>query len=75
MISPIEGRPTLISKLNTACQLLFVLFTLTALALSWPPRIIVVTLGATVVFTSITSGLDYVVGWSKRAWRKSHAPA
>jgi hypothetical protein len=30
-------------------------------------------LGATVVFTSITSGLAYVLIWSRRA--RAHAPA
>ncbi|HEX9875469.1 MAG TPA: CDP-alcohol phosphatidyltransferase family protein [Gammaproteobacteria bacterium] len=75
LIAPFEGKPTLISKLNTAFQLLFVLSTLTELALGWPSRIVVVVLGAAVVFTSLTSGLYYVVGWSKRAWRSSHAAA
>jgi cardiolipin synthase len=72
LIGPVEGEPALISKLNTACQLSFVLFTLTAAALSWPPPVVVLTLGAAVMFTSITSGLNYVVGWSKRAWRNTH---
>jgi len=73
LIEPVEGEPTLISKLNTAAQLIFVIFTLTAAAFQWPPSQVMVILGAAVVFTSITSGLNYVVGWSKRAWRKRHA--
>jgi cardiolipin synthase len=75
LIAPFKGKPTLISKLNTAFQLLFVLSTLTELALGRPARIVVVVLGAAVVFSSITSGLYYVVGWSKRAWRSNHAAA
>ncbi len=72
LIAPVRAEPALISKLNTACQLSFVLFILTSAALQWPPRIVVVVLGAAVTFTSITSGLNYVVGWSKRAWRSTH---
>ena len=72
LIEPVQGEPTLISKLNTAAQLIFVISTLTAAAFQWPPPQVVVFLGAAVVFTSITSGLNYVVGWSKRAWRKTH---
>jgi cardiolipin synthase len=73
IIEPVEGEPAFISKLNTACQLIFVIFTLTAAALRWPPEAVLLILGAAVVFTSITSGLNYVVGWSKRAWNKTHA--
>jgi len=75
LIAPIEGTPTVISKLNTACQLLFVLCTLTAAALAWPPTWVLTVLGAAVLFTSLTSGLNYVVGWSKRAWRNTHSVA
>ncbi|MFL2547375.1 MAG: CDP-alcohol phosphatidyltransferase family protein [Candidatus Rariloculaceae bacterium] len=74
LIAPVHGEPEFISKLNTACQLIFVLFMLTAAALGWPPQAVVLAFGAAVTFTSITSGLNYVVGWSKRAWRDTHEP-
>ena len=73
LIEPVRGEPTLISKLNTAAQLVFVISTLTAAAFQWPPSPVILMFGAAVVFTSITSGLNYVVAWSKRAWRKSRA--
>ena len=73
LIARVDGEPTFISKLNTACQLMFVIVTLTAAAFQWPPSIALVILGAAVVFTSITSGLNYVVGWSKRAWNSTRA--
>jgi cardiolipin synthase len=69
LIAPVEGEPTVVSKLNTACQLLFVLCTLTIAASGWPPETVYTVLGAAVLFTSLTSGLNYVVGWSKRALR------
>lgn len=73
LIGPVRGEPTVISKLNTAFQLLFVLGTLTDAAFEWPPNSALTVLGAAVLFTSLTSGLNYVVGWSKRAWRNSRA--
>jgi len=68
----LEGQPTLISKLNTACQLSFVLFMIMHAGFAWPPRMVLVLLGACVVATSVISGLNYVTTWSKRAWRMSH---
>ena len=72
LIAPVEGEPTAISKLNTACQLAFVFFTITHAAFGWPPRISVLLLGAAVVFTSVISGLNYVLRWSQRAWQMTH---
>ena len=71
-IAPFRGAPTAISKLNTACQLAFVVFTMTNAAYVWPPQISLIVLGAGVVFTSITSGLNYVIQWAKLAWRAKH---
>jgi len=75
LIAPVQGEPTSISKLNTACQLGFVLFTITHVAFGWPPPISLLLLGAAVVFTSVVSGLNYVLRWSKRAWQTTHAIA
>ena len=73
LVAPLEGEPRLISRINTTCQFVFVGLTLTSAAFAWPPDIVLVLAGAAVVFTSITSGLDYVLNWSKRAWRARHA--
>lgn len=73
LIAPLRGQPELISKLNTACQLLFVLLTLVAASFGWPGDAVLLLLGAAVIFTSVTSGLTYVLGWSRRAWRAAHA--
>jgi cardiolipin synthase len=75
LIAPLAGDPTIISKLNTACQLMFALCTLTSAALQWPPQVVLTLLGAAVLFTSLTSGLHYVVSWSKRALRDSRGAA
>jgi cardiolipin synthase len=71
-IAPVEGQPAAISKLNTACQLAMLFFTLTSAAYGWPPSVSLLVLGAAVVFTSIVSGLTYVLNWSVRAWRVAH---
>ena len=75
LIAPVAGEPAAISKLNTACQLAFLFFTLTNAAYAWPPDISLVLLGAAVVFTSIVSGLNYVLRWGRRAWRMTHPAA
>ncbi len=72
LIAPVEGEPAAISKLNTACQLGMVFFTLTSAAFAWPPQVSLTVLGAAVVFTSIVSGLTYVLRWRARAWRVAH---
>jgi len=64
----LRGEPSLISKLNTACQLAFLVLAIAQAGLGWPPVDWLVLLGAGVVFTSITSGVNYVLVWSKRAW-------
>lgn len=74
-IAPLEGEPAVISKLNTACQLAFGVFTLTFAAFGWPSPSALALLGAAVVFTSLVSGLNYVLRWSTRAWRVTHGAA
>lgn len=73
LVEPLRAAPLAISKLNTACQLAFLLFVMTRLAYGWPPAESLQILGAAVVFTSITSGLSYVLRWGRRAWRVAHA--
>ena len=75
LIAPVQGEPAKISKLNTACQLGLLFFTITHAAFAWPPQISLAVLGAAVVFTSLTSGLNYVLRWSRRAWRVVHGAA
>jgi cardiolipin synthase len=69
----LEGEPILISKLNTLCQLVFIVLSITHAQWAEPSAGWLILLGATVVFTSITSGLTYVLIWSGRAHR--HAVA
>jgi cardiolipin synthase len=75
LIAPVQGEHAAISKLNTACQLGMLFFTLTNAAYAWPPPVSLLVLGAAVVFTSIVSGLTYVLRWGGRAWRAAHGAA
>ena len=67
LIRPVEGEPTRISKLNTALQLLFILFVLSRAAFGWPDQITITVLGASIVVTVVVSGIDYVWSWARRA--------
>lgn len=69
----LEGEPTLISKLNTLFQLIFIVLTIASAQWGQPGAGLLTLLGATVVFTSITSGLNYVLIWSRRA--RAHTAA
>ena len=67
LIRPVEGEPTRISKLNTALQLLFLVFVLSRAAFGWPDQITITVLGASIVVTVVISGIDYVLSWARRA--------
>lgn len=70
LIRPVEGEPTRISKLNTALQLLFILFVMTRAAFDWPDNIAITIIGAAIVVTVAVSGLDYILKWARRALNK-----
>lgn len=67
LVRPVEGEPTRISKLNTALQLLFVVFTLSQAGFGWPDQIAVTVIGAGVLVTVVISGIDYVWSWARLA--------
>lgn len=67
LIRPVEGEPTRISKLNTALQLMFILFVLARAAYDWPAEIAITVIGASIVATVVISGMDYILKWARRA--------
>lgn len=69
LIRPVQGEPTRISKLNTALELLFLLFVLSHAGYGWPDQISITILGAATLVTVVISGADYVWSWSRRALR------
>ncbi len=69
LIKPVEGEPTLISKINTVIQLLFLLCVLSRAAFGWPAEISLTVLGAATLVSVVVSGIDYVMQWADRALR------
>lgn len=70
LVKPVKGEPTKISKINTALQLMFLLFVMSRAAFGWPDQITITILGAAILITVVISGVDYVLSWSRRAREK-----
>jgi cardiolipin synthase len=73
-----HGQPTVISKLNTLCQIIFLLVIIAGGALGESLEPAPTVLGALVLVTTVVSGLDYVITWSHKAMqaaRQRHAGA
>ena len=68
-IGDFEASPTLVSKANSALQLLYVLTAVADAAFGLPGRPVVDLIGYGVLATTATSGIDYMVTWGVRAWR------
>ena len=70
---PLEGRPTMPSKLNTVVQILFVIAVVGRAAYpavaEWP----VTVLGALVLVTTVVSGIDYTATYLRRSIAVSRA--
>jgi cardiolipin synthase len=68
-----EGRPTPVSKLNTLCQILYLLLVVAAHATGGGPMTAVTIMGALVFVTTMVSGLDYVITYTRKAKAASRA--
>jgi cardiolipin synthase len=67
LIGRMHGKPTVPSKLNTLCQVVFALAVVANVAYGMPPDWCVTALGALVLVSTFVSGLDYVLIYSRRA--------
>ena len=65
---PLRGRPTIISKINTAAQLLYLMAVMLGAAVAFPPRGVLRALALTVLTTTALSGVNYVEAFTRRAW-------
>ena len=63
----LQGRPTPISKLNTLFQILYLVLVVASRAYDFTPQIAITVLGALVFVTTVVSGMDYVITYSRRA--------
>jgi cardiolipin synthase len=73
LFGPLEGRPTVPSKLNTLVQLLYVIAVVWNAAFRDLPAWVIQGLGALVLVTTVVSGVDYVVTYTRRAIAVSRA--
>jgi cardiolipin synthase len=64
----LRGRPTVVSKLNTAMQLLYLLLVMVNAGLHYPPREVLDGLAAITFATTVFSGLNYLAIFARRAW-------
>jgi cardiolipin synthase len=62
-----HGKPTVISKVNTLCQIVYLLLAVAAKAGEWTPDTALLILGALVFVTTVVSGIDYVVTYTRKA--------
>lgn len=65
---PLHGRPTLLSKVNTGAQLLYVMLVLLSAAEQLPPHEVLDAAALVTFATTVISGLHYVATFSRRAW-------
>jgi len=64
---PLQGRPTPLSKLNTALQLAYLLAVMAQVAFHFPGAAALSVLAMVTLATTIASGLDYVLAYTRRA--------
>lgn len=62
-----HGRPTSVSKLNTLCQILYLLLVVGSQAVGVTAQAMLTILGALVFVTTVVSGIDYVITYSRKA--------
>jgi cardiolipin synthase (CMP-forming) len=65
---PLHGRPTIVSKINTLFQLGYLLGVMMHAAFEFPPREVLDALAVITLVTTVLSGGDYVLAFTRRAW-------
>ena len=73
-IGRLSAAPSMVSKLNTLCQGLFILVVVVRAAFGSPPAWAALALGGVVLATIVVSGIDYVLIYSRRAVAARRAP-
>ena len=65
---PLQGRPTILSKVNTALQILYLVAAILFAARGLPPREVLAALAIATLLSTLASGADYVRRFAIRAW-------
>jgi cardiolipin synthase len=74
LFGPVAANPSLISKLNTLCQIVFIVAVIAGQRYPWPPAWVTLILGALVFVTLVISGVDYVLVYGARAAVRARLP-
>jgi cardiolipin synthase len=64
---PLQGRPTILSKINTGMQLAVVLAAILGAATGLPTPEMVTALAFVTLLTTVVSGADYLAMFTRRA--------
>ena len=65
---PLKGRPTILSKINTAVQLIYLSCVMALAGFGFPPSEMVDALAVITLCLTVLSGIDYVYAFVRRAW-------
>ena len=65
---PLNGRPTIVSKINTAAQLIYLSCVMALAGFGFPPQEMVDALAVITVCLTVLSGIDYIYSFARRAW-------
>ncbi len=65
---PLRGRPTVMSKINTAVQLSYLVAVMVHAATDFPPEEVMAAMAVVTLATTILSGAEYVIAFTRRAW-------
>jgi cardiolipin synthase (CMP-forming) len=72
---PLHGRPSMISKVNTAAQLLYLATVMLVAAAGFPPHEILDALALITFVTIVLSGYHYLATFTRRVWSPPAQPS
>jgi len=72
---PLHGRPTQLSKVNTAAQLVYIVLVMLGAAIGMPPRDLLEACALVTFATTALSGMHYLLMFTRRAWAQPARPA
>jgi cardiolipin synthase (CMP-forming) len=72
---PLHGRPAVISKINTAAQLLYLAGVMFSYAAGFPPREVLDAFALITLATIVLSGYHYLATFTRRVWTQPAQPS
>ena len=73
LLGPLEAHPSIVSKANTLCQAAYILGVVAREEFGSPPQWCLLTGGALTFVTTVVSGLDYVLRYTRAAIEQSRS--